>query len=49
MYVDTKNPLVNANNPTNMPNNQSVNNYNQQVEFEPMAANDFGAGGGSFF
>tara|TARA_B100000963_G_C22638067_1_gene678677 strand:+ start:2390 stop:3124 length:735 start_codon:yes stop_codon:yes gene_type:complete len=48
MYVDTKTPLMNANNPTNMPNNASVNNYNQ-FESEPMAANDFGAGGGSFF
>ena len=49
MYVDTKTPLVNANNPTNMPNSGSVNNYNQQFDNEPMAANDFGALGGSFF
>ncbi|MBI96712.1 hypothetical protein CL656_06175 [bacterium] len=50
MYLDTKTPLVNANNPTNMPNNDSINNYNQPGAMnEPMAANDFGGVVGSFF
>ena len=47
MYLDTKTPIVNANNPTNGPN---INNYNQaNVMTEPMAANGFGGMGGTFY
>ena len=48
MYLETTNPLQNANNPTQMPTGNSVNNYNQPGDMmEPMAANDFGGIGGA--
>ena len=49
MYLETTTPLQNANNPTQMPTGNSVNNYNQPGGdmIEPMAANDFGGIGGA--
>ena len=47
MYVDTTTPLVNAQSPGAMSTN--INNYNNQMMSEPMAANDFGGMGGALF